>query len=84
MSIWNCGVIVRISMLSEHGDLLEACNYDYDQRFKMLPSFSFVLYLEVWRERRVEGRGVVGRRVEENGYPPYCLDVFKIRREENN
>ena len=27
----------------------------------------------------VEGRRVVGMRVEENGYPPLCLDVFKIK-----
>ena len=41
LSIWNCGVIVH--MPSEHGDVLEACNYDYDQRFKMFPRFSFSL-----------------------------------------
>ena len=27
---------------------------------------------------RVEGRKVMGRRVEGNGYHPPCLDVFKI------
>ena len=42
-----------------------------------------MLCLEGWRERRVErsrGEGVVGRRVEENGYSPPCLDVFKIKQ----
>ena len=43
-----------------------------------------MLYLEVWRERRVEGRRIVGRRVEMNGYLPFCLDVFKIKEERNN
>ena len=33
-----------------------------------------MLCLEVLRERRVE----------ENGYPPSCLDVFKIKGEGNN
>ena len=37
-----------------------------------------MLCLKVWRER-VEGKGVVGRGVEENGNPLYCLDVFKIK-----
>ena len=27
----------------------------------------------------VEGRKVVERRVEGNGYPPPCLDIFKIK-----
>ena len=27
----------------------------------------------------IEGMRVVGRRVEMNGYPPPCLDVFKIK-----
>ena len=39
--------------------------------------------LEVWRERRVEEskeRRVMGRRVEENGYPLSRLDVFKIKQ----
>ena len=27
---------------------------------------------------------VVGRRVEGNGYPPPCLDDFKIKEERNN
>ena len=35
---------------------------------------SFMLYLEVWRERKVEER-----RVEKNGYPSHCLDIFKIK-----
>ena len=35
-----------------------------------------MLCLEVWRERRVEGR-----RVEENGYPSSCLDILKIMME---
>ena len=30
-------------------------------------------------ESRVEGRRIVGKRVEMNGYPPSCLDVFKIK-----
>ena len=34
--------------------------------------------LEVWRERGVEGRRVVGRRVEGNGYPLPYLVIFKI------
>ena len=33
-----------------------------------------MLCLEILRERRVEGS-----KVEENGYPPPCLDVFKIK-----
>ena len=33
-----------------------------------------MLCLEVWRERRVEGRRVKG-----NDYPPLYLDVFKIK-----
>ena len=40
---------------------------------------SFMLYLEVWRERGVEGKRVVGRRVEETDYPPPGLNVFKIK-----
>ena len=43
-----------------------------------------MLCLEVLRERRVEGRRVMERRVEGNGYPPSCLDVFKIKGEGNN
>ena len=35
-------------------------------------------------ERRVEGRRVVGKRVEKNGYPPPCLDVFKISKGERS
>ena len=31
---------------------------------------------------RVEGKRVVGRRVEGNGSPPPCLDVFKISKGE--
>ena len=38
-----------------------------------------MLCLKVWRERRIEGRRVVGRRVEGNCYPPPYLDVFKIK-----
>ena len=40
----------------------------------------------VWKFRKggewrgVEGRRVVGRRVEENDSPPPCLDVFKISK----
>ena len=45
---------------------------------------TLVLYLEVWRERRVEGSRGEGRRVKENGYSPPYLDVFKIKRERNN
>ena len=33
-------------------------------------------------ESRVEGRRVVGKRVEENDYPPPCLNVFKISKGE--
>ena len=33
-----------------------------------------MLCLEVWRERRVEGR-----RIEGNDYLPPCLDVSKIK-----
>ena len=32
----------------------------------------------------VEGKRVVGRRVKGNGYPPPCLDVFKISKGEGN
>ena len=32
----------------------------------------------------VEGRRVVGRRVEGNGSPPPCLDVFKISKGEGS
>ena len=36
-------------------------------------------------ETGVEGRRVIGRRVEGNGSPPPCLDVFKISKgEESN
>ena len=35
--------------------------------------------LERERERRVKGKRVVGRRVEGNGYPLPCLNVFKIK-----
>ena len=38
-----------------------------------------MLCLETWRKRRVEGRRVVGRRVERHGYTPSYLDVFKIK-----
>ena len=40
-----------------------------------------IICLEVWRERerRVKGKRVVGRRVEGNGYPLPCLNVFKIK-----
>ena len=34
--------------------------------------------------RRVEGRRVVRRRVEGNGYPLLCLDVFKISNGEGS
>ena len=27
---------------------------------------------------------VVGKRVEKNGYPPPCLDVFKISKEKGS
>ena len=40
---------------------------------------SFTLYLEVLRERKVEGRRVVEMRVERNGYSLHYLDVFKIK-----
>ena len=32
----------------------------------------------------VEERRVMGRRVEGNSYPPPCLDVFKISKEEGS
>ena len=38
-----------------------------------------LICLEVWGEKRVEEMRVVGRKVEENGYPPHCLNVFKIK-----
>ena len=38
-----------------------------------------MLCLEVWRERRVNVRRVVGKIIEENDYPPPCLDVFKFK-----
>ena len=38
-----------------------------------------MLCLKVWRERRVEGRRVVGKKVEGNGYPSPYLDVLKIK-----
>ena len=41
--------------------------------------FYFMLCLEVWRERRIEGSRVVERRIEGKSYPPPCLDVFKIK-----
>ena len=37
-----------------------------------------MLCLKDWRERKVEERRIVERRVEKNCYPPLCLDVFKI------
>ena len=46
---------------------------------KFLKYVTFMLCLEVWKEGRVEGRKVVGKRVERNGYPLPYLDVFKIR-----
>ena len=47
-------------------------------------SLSLMACLEVSRMRRVEGRRVVERRVEWNGYPPPCLDVFKISKREGS
>ena len=41
-----------------------------------------MLCLEVLRERGVEGRRVVERKVDENGYHSPCLDVFKIKKGE--
>ena len=41
---------------------------------------SIMACLEVERERRVERRRIVGRRVEKNSYLPPCLDVFKISK----
>ena len=41
-----------------------------------------MLFLEVWKERRVEGRRAEERRVDENGYPPSCLNVFKKKVKE--
>ena len=46
-----------------------------------------MLCLEVWRERRVEGRREEESSGEESrgdGYPPSFLDVFKIKGERNN
>ena len=34
-------------------------------------------------ESRVEKSRIVKRRVDENYYPPPCLDVFKIKGENN-
>ena len=35
----------------------------------------------VWKFReRGEKRGVGGKRVEGNSYPPPCLDIFKISK----
>ena len=36
-----------------------------------------MLCLEVWRERRVEWKGVKGRRGEGNGYPFLLFGCFK-------
>ena len=33
---------------------------------------------------RVKGGRVVGRRVKGNGFPPLCLDVFKISKGEGS
>ena len=43
-----------------------------------------MLCLEVWRERRVEGSRGDESSGEGNGYPPPCLDDFKIKEERNN
>jgi len=55
----------------------------------LILTIKLTICLEVLRERRVEGsRGKESsgeesrgeeRRVERNGYPPPCLDVFKIK-----
>ena len=39
-------------------------------------------FREGGEQRGVEGKRVVGRRVEGNGSPPPCLDVFKISKGE--
>ena len=40
--------------------------------------------LEVERGRGVEGMRIMERRVEGNGSPPPCLDVFKINKGEKS
>ena len=40
---------------------------------------TFMLCLEVLRERRLEGRRAVEKSIEGNDYPPPYLDVFKIK-----
>ena len=49
-------------------------------------SYSYGLFGSLEREesRRGRGRRVVGRRVEGNGSPPPCLDVFKISKGEGS
>ena len=56
----------------------------YSLYFKSVVFYSLMLCLEVLRERGVEGRRVVERRVEGNNYSPHCLDIFKIKGDENN
>ena len=39
-------------------------------------------FKEGGEQRGVEGKRVVGKRVEGNGSPPPCLDIFKISKGE--
>ena len=52
---------------------------------RVLPQFKTKPKWPVWKFWERGGRRVVEKRVEGNGYPPPCLDVFKISKgEESN
>ena len=58
----------------DNGTLIELTSNGENVKFKSQIG-NLILCLEVLRD---ESRAVE-RKVEENGYPPPCLDVFKIK-----